>query len=585
MNNEDMKKIISFLFVFAFLFQSPLWAQNKAAALMFEAKKNNVQVLPQRFEYSVFDDGTLKIGDIVINPSDVFFNLSTDPTTQKIQLNFRWPAGLLTDGEIAIKNAVGKAVWSQSFTKEQIQVKELSQTKNDSYRNESAVLSIQLEDELLLNELKFSPFINFCVYRESDETKIYLCSQELYFSLKDSPANILPRQNPLKSAQAEINGKTVGQQGIIFMNKSSDTVSFRAWSPTGGFIEIETKRKDVDFIDVIQSEEPNKIIIHARGAEPVDPTATEFLNNNEWKKSLDIERPFFYLKGEGDIPLRQEFFIKGSLPRESNRVLILEGSKVDKTYSSSAELKIATPKAGSLKVVDKSSVLTKVSAAETRWKINQLTPRKFNRRYLNYKIDQDQFTLFNDIYRGGPWDLSLGLSTPLSSQASIGSADKEQAQFLNSFLSLHYWLEYQLRFGVALESEQRTLKVKDAEFKESAQALQFLYRLTPGMINLDETHGVLIGYETFQIESESEGAAQLGFFSQKKSLFLKKWIDWMHFKLIVTPQIEIQWTNISYINNTLYFSNGFEFKNRKTQKPTDYELSELNFQMGLGLQF
>ena len=207
-----MKKIISFLFIFAIVFQQSLWAQTKPAALMFEAKKNNVQVLPQRFEYSVFDDGTLKIGDIVINPSDVFFNLSTDPETQKIQLNFRWPAALLTDGEIAIKNAVGKAVWSQSFTKPQIQIKKTSEDKNSSLRNESALLSIALDDEQLLNELKFSPFINFCVYRESDETKIYLCSQELYFSLKDSPANILPRQNPLKTAQAEINGKTVGQQ-------------------------------------------------------------------------------------------------------------------------------------------------------------------------------------------------------------------------------------------------------------------------------------------------------------------------------------------------------------------------------------
>ena len=584
-----MKKIISFLFIFAIVFQQSLWAQTKPAALMFEAKKNNVQVLPQRFEYSVFDDGTLKIGDIVINPSDVFFNLSTDPETQKIQLNFRWPAALLTDGEIAIKNAVGKAVWSQSFTKPQIQIKKTSEDKNSSLRNESALLSIALDDEQLLNELKFSPFINFCVYRESDETKIYLCSQELYFSLKDSPANILPRQNPLKTAQAEINGKTVGQQGIIFMNKSTDTVSFRAWSPTGGFIEIETKRKDVDFIDVIQSEEPNKIIIHARGAEPVDSTATEFLNNNEWKKSLDIDRPFFYLKGEGDIPLRQEFFIKGNLPRESHRILILEGSKIDKTYSSSAELKIATPSSGLLKPIDKSSTLSIVSTTETRWKINQLNPRKTNRRYLSYKVDNgqqtDQFTLFNDIYRGGPWDVSLGISSPFSSQGSFGTLEKEQAQFLSSYISLHYWLEYQLRFGLALESEQRTLKIHETEIKESTQSLQFLYRLTPGMINLDETHGVLVGYEMFQLESESQGAILIGLFSQKKSLFLKKWIDWMHFKLIATPQVKIQWTNISYLNSTLYFSNGIEYKNRKTQKPAEYELSELNFQLGMGLQF
>ncbi|MBV2169252.1 MAG: hypothetical protein KUL82_11160, partial [Bdellovibrio sp.] len=222
----------------------PSWAQTRSSKLKplyFQADKNNLQVLPQRFEYTLLDEDRFKVGDILLDTTQVTFQIQPSPNKKGFyRIVFTWPAGLIKEGELAVKNNSGKAILNTLVSKAQVHITQATTQQEqgqESLRSEIATFTVDDVEANLVDSMKYLPFMVFCLYRESDETRLYLCSKELYLSSQQGQMTVKSRSTTKKSAQIEINGKVVGNQGIIYLNERSESVAFKAQTQSGAFLE------------------------------------------------------------------------------------------------------------------------------------------------------------------------------------------------------------------------------------------------------------------------------------------------------------------------------------------------------------
>lgn len=380
-----------------------------ASELFFPVEKNHIQILPQRFEYQLIDKDQFQIGNVLVNANELDFQLiPLDKQKTQFKLRVQWPAGLLKSGEIAIKDNSGKAIFFKKIDKTQIKI---SSAKSGS----GALASFETSDDinLALKEIQLYPFFKFCIHREEPRTKIYLCSKDLY--LKKSPAGltILSRDSFRPESFVEINGRSVGNQGMIFLNSPSEFISMRALLLSGATLELDTRMKTVEFKDVVLSPDGKKIIVRAQGAEPVDPKSVRRKNASEWEVHLETERPYTYLKSEGDLPLRQEFLILGAVRKEEVKVQVSSPAP-ETIYQNTLTLTLkASPQLVLAPFDPKKSSLKKLSKDTYEWTLLGLNKNEKNRRFLKVHQDPNQFLAAYDVERLTSLDASLRLMFPL----------------------------------------------------------------------------------------------------------------------------------------------------------------------------
>lgn len=495
--------------------------------LFFQADKNNLQVLPQRFEYSLWDEDRLSVGDVLIDSTQVTFEL--EPSREKknqYRIRFTWPAGLLKEGELAIKNNSGKAILAAELDKDTVKISRGTPMEGrELLRSDIASYSTTV-DAKIVDDMKFLPFMVFCIYRETEGTRLYLCSKELYISSQKGQMTVKPRNLNKKDAHVEINGASVGNQGIIYLNDRSEAVNFRAQTQSGSFLEIETRRNDVDFKDVVEN--GNNIILTASGAEPADEKKVRKISATEWQVALPKDRPIVYLKGEGDIPMRQEFNIKGALPQEKFRPYV--GAKsASKTYASSLALQVTPPLEGQL------AANTKDEAARLepqgngfRWSLNAI-PSGEERRYLNVQAGENNFIAGYDTDRGAPYALYLGARYQLPS--GLISATAGGQWWLESFLGVNSaWSRF--HWGLAFDLQQH-LTNKDDYAKVDLLTFELLWRAKAGFNMVDETWGLSLPVQLVKAESNSATMFGLGVFWQKQpqQKAFTRLMNWSEIKL------------------------------------------------------
>lgn len=505
---------------------------SKLKPLYFQADKNNLQVLPQRFEYTLMDEDRLKVGDILIDTTQVGFQI--EPSKDKkgaYSLRFTWPAGLIKEGELAIKNNSGKAIFNTLLNKDNIQVSQGPTVEGEEkLRSEIATITIDDVETSLVDDMKYFPFMTFCIYRESEETRLYLCSKELYLSSQQGQMVVKARSAAKKSAQVEINGKVVGNQGLIYLNDRSENVAFKALTQTGAFLEIETRKKDVDFKDVVVSEDGEKMILTASGAEPVDEKAVKKLNDTDWQVTLSKNRPVLYLKGDGDIPMRQEFYVRGNLPREKNRPYVSVRS-VSRIYSSQLSVSGVSPEGVQVKVPEKDpeAQVETLKKNQFQWTMRDIPAGVETRRYLDVITEDRKFVVGYDVFRGQPFGLGLGGKYLTPSGIAFGTLDfqwwMENFLFINAGWSRFHW-------GISLERQQHMTE-KDDQPKVDLTTLELLWRAHEGFNLIDETWGLSIPLQMIQGENDSTTAYGLGVFWMHKpqSRWLKSWMSWTELKL------------------------------------------------------
>jgi hypothetical protein len=474
-------------------FSGPAMAFNESQErLLFPADKNNIQVFSQRFEYSLLNQSQFRIGDILVDSAEI--NLRLVPTSSnRHRFYFRWPADLIKDGDLLIQDNTGKTLWAQKFTSKDVRVGRSRRKKTeDSANYRTSVASFQstpIKTDFL-DQLQFNAFFRFCVRKEEQETRIYICSKDLYLKRRKNRYAILYRKSFRTESSVDINGRPVDPSGIIFLNEVTDNISLRALMASGARLEVDTRRKAIAFQDVVLSDNGKNIIIRAHGTEPVNPAQVKRKGPEDWEATVSVDRPIIYLKGEGNIPMLQEFLVQGKVRPDTIRIDVLEGSE-EQTYSSSLDLKLRPVNGLTLAAADRKS-----SWSNPTWSLLNLEKGKLNKRYLNVTSADGKFVAAYESYRGYSMELRTRLMFPLFSQTQFS-----------------WWMGSHL--GLDLNYD-KTLSKAATDPDWTNARLDILYRFTGGMQAKDPSMGALLFYNQITAGS-SLSLLGLGFFFDTKS--------------------------------------------------------------------
>ncbi|MBK9321722.1 MAG: hypothetical protein IPM97_01995 [Bdellovibrionaceae bacterium] len=499
--------------------------------LWFQADKNNLQILPQRFEYNLEDEDHVKIGDIIIDPTTFGFQVAATPNQPgKFKARFVWPSGLLREGTLSIKDNTGKAIWSAAISKKNTRLITLESSKSESSLGKTKLIEFVTDQlqEAFIEDMKFFPFMSFCIGQTSQDTSIYLCSKEVFLFSQNGKISIRSRSQAKRTAFVEINGKSVSNQGIIFLNDENANIGFRAMTKSGAILEIETRMKPVDFKDVVISQDKMSLTLTASGAQPVADERVKIINNETWQFQVDAERPILYLKGAGDIPMRQEFYIKGEVPSEKIRPYVSKDSS-NKVYQGTLLLNGVAAKGTTVTAEAKDQKVEKLENNQFVWMLENIPSGKTSRHYLRVNDNKSSFVVAYDVFRGYALETGAFGSLSLSSQQLYGTF------FVN------WWIENFIgnieswsRFHWGLRAEQTLVfNKKNNQPNLNTSRLELLWRANPGFHFLDSTWGLVLPYEVIQTNAGSASSAGIGaFFSHPPPKSLEKWMDWSDAKLV-----------------------------------------------------
>jgi hypothetical protein len=477
--------------------------------LFFPLEQNHVKILPQRFEYELIDKDRFRVGDVLINAREIGFQLiPVDAHKNRYKIRFQWPAGLLQQGEIAIKDNSGKALWIKSIDSHQIQLRSPRDLPGPGAHLRSQLATYESTGDVfeVLTQLKQVPFFRFCIHREEPLTRIYLCSKDLYIKADDSQFRILARDSYRPSSFVEINGRAVGGNGIVFLNAPSEYIYLRTLLLSGANLELETRMKPVEFKDIALDADGRTLRVRAEGAEPVDPSQVKKISDSEWETSLRLDRPFTYLKGEGDLPLRQEFLITGPVRKDTLHVYVTSKPQTE-TYSSHVTLGLQTLAENSLSPYDRRTTLNKLSESDYEWTLSDLEKNSANRRYLKVTSPEGVFVGAYDVHRSLSLDGELRLMLPLWAQFRLQGT-------LNR------------RFSSYLSYDQQMVK-KSSEPDVKLITVGFQYRMPAGIHLEDAAFGPSLDVTAFQNDIKSVLLMNAGLFAEFHSpAWYRQWLPW-----------------------------------------------------------
>lgn len=220
-------RLIKLFVLLSLSFSKAAWAKEP---VYFLPEKNNLQILPQKFEYNLLNNSTIKIGDIVIDSNNLSLELNSE--SKNYSFIFNWPAGLFQRAELVLFNNYGKAIKNYNIDKGDFELVKDTAESDSLLRKDKAIFKTPVE-EALIDEIKYLPFFKFCLQRKEENTRIDLCSVEFYFSSKDGKPTIKMRSDNKKKAQILVNNAEVGEQGIIFLNDLTENINFRGQSESG----------------------------------------------------------------------------------------------------------------------------------------------------------------------------------------------------------------------------------------------------------------------------------------------------------------------------------------------------------------
>ncbi len=365
--------------------------------------------------------------------------------------------------------------------------------------------------------------------KQSYETRLYLCSNELFLSSEKGQLTVKSRSPRRTQSQIEINGKAVGEQGMIYLNDSNENISFRTLSKYGSTVEIDTRMKEVDFKDVISSDDEKYFILSAAGAEPVTGKNIKREKDGTWKGKISTQRPLLYLKGDGEIPMRQEFYITKNLPKNSQRVFI--SARTDsKTYGNSLLISGVAPMSVKVAKVreDKASSLQVNEKNQFKWLIEDLAIGRQERRFIEIKQGEDVFYAGYDIFRGHPAILSLSAMNLPSSK--ITSADFKAQWWLENFLGMSSEM-FKFHWGLELDYSTALSKPSNIDtYRKMGGYL--LWRAHEGLHLIDPSWGLRAGFTQWTLNSDSLLSPDFGaFYLQKFGDFWSRYLDWYDLSL------------------------------------------------------
>jgi hypothetical protein len=408
------------------------------------------------------------------------------------ELRVQWPWALINGGEISVRDNIGKTLWSRSLDKTELKFVKRKTAEGSAVlaqfsKNVFPIATYQL--------IKFAPYFRICVQKTEGLSRLSLCSRDLRFQRNTKGQNFLEKetqnQSRPKVSSVNINGREVDRSGVIFLQGADSLLSVRIQLQSGTNVDIDTRMKAIEFRDIFESKDGTSYLITASGAEPATGVTHTRLENNQWQTSIDAKRPVIYLKGEGDIPLRQEFVIKGPV-RPRNLIIEAQSDLPTFTYSNSLQISLNKPEGYKLEGFENLSQIEE-RESDYRWTLSELRDGTTNRRQIKATNGTESIVAAWDLQKAQPWLARVAVGYSGMARGQI------ERWFDNKILGVG--LEFQYYFS-GLNSEDKTAQrlrtplfwswKKFVNMKDSAWGLI----LTPvqNSIGVDVTQSVTAGF-------------------------------------------------------------------------------------------
>lgn len=397
------------------------WAKSSEHSkfeLFFPIDRNQVRILPQRFEYELVDKDQFRIGNATFDARLFQFEIDTEGNaneTGRHAFSMQWPAALLNSGEISIRDNIGKAIWIQPFDRRKVNLR-----RKSTEFGPHIVASIEKQEipEQALRSMRFIPYFRACIQKAELPTRISLCSKDFVVRTVNDKLVVSSRDSLRRDSFVNINGNLVDPKGVIFLQSANDTISLRVLLLSGATIDVDTRMQSVDFRDLALSEDGKKYVIWAAGAEPTLGHRIHRLRDESWKTEIGADRPMIYLKGEGDIPMKQEF-----VPPPNVRPGSLKVEAIDdlprSTYSTSLAVRLRKGSDFTLSVADKQTSLRALDEETYNWELEQLVNWTKNRRYLNVNTKDRIYVAAWEIEKYPASELRIGAFLPTAASARV----------------------------------------------------------------------------------------------------------------------------------------------------------------------
>ncbi len=445
-------------------------AAEKGQPLLFPATQNNIQVLPQKFEYSLRDAYRFLLGNRIIDTS--LFELTVRPLDSKVEVDIRWPNNLFSKGSLNILSPSGVSVWSTTL------------------QDNQNFISIENGTDLVTKLLGLS-FFKYCISQYELSTGMEICSPEMI--AKGSGKKLVIQNNTLPNKpRIQINGRSVTPHGIVFLNDANESLSFRAIAASGAEFKMDTRSINLDFMDVISVNE-NLMSITIKGPYPLAPSQYRIIRDGVWSVSLKKDRALVYIAGEGKVPLRQEFVVQGALPTEDHR-LYLEKSSPTLAYASSLELRGWSPEKGIPQASDPASDVS-VTGNRFAWSLKNLSVGDEKVSSIQVVDGKDIFTAGYSFSRAYSNRIELlgGMNT-FESTLYLGA---EGQMWFESLPFLTYITQQRVGLGVIFNQDLT------GDFKTMLIEFDLYWRLKKGLQLIDPSFVVGAGLQNMSFESAS----------------------------------------------------------------------------------
>lgn len=473
----------------------PTWAAATNNYLPVTADQNALHSYPQRFDYDYGND-FLSLGGKKIPLHQFSLQVVTQRESPAIQ--FQWPDLFLTQTQIHLKNHFGKNILSF----------EVDETNKPVHQLLTDNLNAAQTDRLTK-----LPFVQFCVQQNQDEEFIEYCSTQYSLVKLKGVYQFVRRKSPFRQTELFLNFEKVSPEGVVILNKPSESLKIRFLTQTGETIQGAVKYKAIKILDVSRDPAGNFMLIRAEGTTPLKPTVARKIKDDVWEIRYKDTEPLFF-KGFMGIPMRQDFeFIGTPLAPQNKPELLSQLSSL--TYADPYVVTGKIPSGGKV----------------------QLDPPAANTPPADLKLQGNQFE----------WSLPTSLDTPHTYTLTYLYSDKNYKsevtiqrvpqQFLRALagyefsknttyagLAYQYWTEslfgMQHRFGFDGQYQQNLgTKVGEADTKETE--LRFLTKFSPGLLfqgtNLD--FGVLMHFHQYEGQQKSYPGLSLGVMTSSLPLF------------------------------------------------------------------
>jgi hypothetical protein len=262
----------------------------------------------------------------------------------------------------------------------------------------------------------------------------------------------------------------------------NDVISMRALLLSGASIDVDTRMKPISWIDIVKKADSNSVVVRATGAEPNEEKKVIRIGEDSWSAQLDIERPVIYLKGEGGIPLRQEFVVVGTIRSEKVNVpYVLAPPQM--TYYDEVSGVLNAPTGVALAPLDKLATVEAIGDNRYRWTLKNLESDRKNQRFVKVKIGGEDFVGAHEVTRG------IGKEFSISGNI-LKSAEVKWTQWLSP------------TWGYLLNWEKVIFK-GSSDPDLSWISLRVLYRLQPALHLTKDSFYFGLGFDSFSAASQS----------------------------------------------------------------------------------